>query len=279
MRAALIALCAAGAVLAVVMAIRPVSRTFPGRLARLRRGGREGSRSRVVLPERSVLMLTAGGSAGGVWLTGEAWGMLAGAISGYGLAKWRTVSSGRRLRDRYRQQAEHLCLSAANSLRAGQSLPQALSTAAQHCGPPLGPAVVQAISRHQAGLPLLTAMAELVARPEGAGLNHVSEVLAIHQQAGGELPLLLTLAAGTLRERRLLQKEMESRTVEARLSARILASLPVLLTLYLVRWQPQALAPLIGYPAGRVALLVACLLWLLGLVATSYLVRGEGGWE
>lgn len=275
---ALVALCVAGAVLAVLTAIRPVSRTYRGRLGRLR-SGQDASRPRVVLPEKSLLVSVAGGSLGGLWLTGEAWGMLVGAGSGYGLARWRMAVTGRRLRDRCRQQAEHLCLSAANSLRAGQSLPQALSTAAQHCGPPLGPAVEQAISRHQAGLPLLTALTELAARPEGAGLKHVSEVLAIHQKAGGELPLLMTLAAGTLRERRLLQKEMEARTVEARLSGRILASLPVLLLLYLARWQPQTLSPLTGYPAGRVALLVACLLWLVGLVVTSYLVRGEGGWE
>jgi len=279
MMAMLVALSVAGAVLAVLTAIRPVPRAYRGRLGRLRSGGQGGNRPRIVFPERSVLVFTAVGSVGGVWLTGELWGMLLGTSSGYWLARWRMASTGRRSRERCRHQAEHLCLSAANSLRAGQSLPQALGTAAEHCGPPLGPAVAQAISRHQAGLPLLTAMAELVARPEGAGLGHVSEVLAIHQQAGGELPLLMTLAAGTLRERRLLQREMEARTVEARLSGRILASLPVLLTLYLARWQPQTLTPLIGYPAGRVALLVACLLWLVGLVVTSYLVRGEGGWE
>lgn len=279
MRLLLIASCVSGVVLVIAAATLPLSLRWRGRLLRLRGGEAGRSRTGTHTQDRAKLALAMGGGLVGLWVTNHPWGLPVGAGTGYVLSRLRMTARNRKARGHCRQQAEYLCLSVANSLRAGQSLPEALATAAHRVGPPLAPAVLAAIGRHQAGVPLLDAFAELASQPTGSGLGHVAEVLSIHQEAGGELPLLLTLAAGTLRERRLLQKEVEARTVEARLSARILAGIPVLVTFYLAKWQPASLVPLVMYPAGRAALALAIGLWLTGLVVTSYLVGGEESWE
>jgi tight adherence protein B len=175
------------------------------------------------------------------------------------------------------RQVEGLCMGLVSNLRAGQGLPDALRSAVARSGPPLQAVLDRALSRHHAGVPLLTALEEAATAARLRGLRYLVDVLAIYQYGGGDLSSLLTLTAGTLKERRILRQQARARTTEARLSVRLLAGLPLVVGVYLLLWQPWVLEPLVQYPAGRLGLAAGAGCWLMGIAVTGYMLRTVDG--
>lgn len=206
----------------------------------------------------------------GLW----GWGLVLASTCGYMLylATLRIVKQGRgsSVKD---EQIEQLCISMINSLQAGLSLTQSLENSIDHLERPLATGLRDAMNRHQAGVRLIASLRQCAVQVRNAQLHYLVEVLAIHQDSGGQLPVLLALCAGTIRERRLAAQDLMSRTVEARLSAIVLALLPVFVGTLMALWQPESLLPLWEVPAGRTGLFIAVVCWLVGVTTIRYLIN------
>ena len=172
------------------------------------------------------------------------------------------------------EQVEQLCMSLINSLQAGLSLTQALESSVERVRGPLSVHLKLALNRHQAGVNLIQSLEQMATKGNSCSLHYLLEILAIHQESGGQLTVLLALGAATIRERRLVRQELLTRTVEARLSSTILACLPIVITVIMALWQPDSLRPLIDMKAGRIGLVTAVSCWAGGILVVHHLIRG-----
>lgn len=178
----------------------------------------------------------------------------------------------RRARRASGAECEDVLLHVAESLRAGESLPQALRRAQRETGGGWSALLAEALARYDGGAPLTRALAPLEATGERAARLLVRAV-EIHRRTGGNLAeALLKLAAG-MREERLLQGEIAARTAEARWTAYCVAATPVLLLLYFLAGNPSLLAPLLTHPAGNAGLAYALVSWSTGFAVLRRLTR------
>lgn len=124
-------------------------------------------------------------------------------------------------------------LQIAGAMRAGGSLPAALQQAADQLPPPIGLELRRVVLEIHLGIPLAQALEHLRARVPSEDLSMAITAIQIHQQVGGNLPEFLERVAARIRERVYLRNEIRALTASQRLSAQIMAVLPLALWLIL----------------------------------------------
>jgi tight adherence protein B len=152
----------------------------------------------------------------------------------------------------------------AGHLRAGQSLAQAVEGVATSGSGALERCLARVLADYRAGVPLIQALGKLEGEFPGQATSQFQQVLDVYRLSGGDLAEVLDNAAAALAEQNTLLGELEAKTAEAQLSARILLALPVALGSYFWFTNPEMLRPLWETSTGRLGLLYGSVSWVVG---------------
>ena len=177
------------------------------------------------------------------------------------------ISRARRERQRALETAMPEAFGAlAISLGSGHSLAQALRFVGAHAEEPLRSAFLEASLEITCGVPAHEALQELLRRLPAPGLGLVTTALAVSQRTGAPLRDLLGRAAGMVGERIELARRLEVKTAQARLSARLVTAMPVVLMGALTLLSPDfraGIASVAGALSVVVALALDAVAWLI----------------
>lgn len=162
----------------------------------------------------------------------------------------------------------------ARALRSGASLRQALAgAAAGGGGHPVGGAVRVAaaelravVERVERGMALVPALEQWAVEQPLPEVRLVATAIGVVAEAGGNAAQAVESVAATLRERHAAVEEVRVQSVQARLSATVIALLPLGFTVWCITTDPKAASFLLGTAAGWL-----CLTGGLALLAA-------GGW-
>lgn len=158
-------------------------------------------------------------------------------------------------------------------IRAGLPLLECLKLTASEWRDPLRSEFLQIINDMGIGLTIKEAIARFAERVPLQEARLFAIVIAIQAQSGGNLSEVLTNLAELLRERSKLQAKIKAMTSEARTSAWIIGSIPVLLIGAVSVFSPGFLAPLFDTAFGNVILGV-CGGWMaLGMLVMTSMMK------
>jgi tight adherence protein B len=149
------------------------------------------------------------------------------------------------------------------ALRSGFGMTQALDSVAQEAEEPARSEFDHVLVESRMGRDLSDAMRALAERMESKDLEWVVSAIDINRETGGNLSEVLNTVSATVRERQRVARQVATLTAEGRLSARIIAVMPVLMALVQWRTNPEMFA-LLTHGAGLVALIIAGILMVLG---------------
>lgn len=159
------------------------------------------------------------------------------------------------------------------SLRAGESLEQALETVAEHGAKPLRDEFHRAVEKIKLGLAVPAALLGMARRIDLADFNVFVTAITLHRTVGGNLPQLLDRVASSVRDRNLFRGYVLAATALSRITGFFIAgAAPVLFVGYLL-WQPELITGFMQSPAGMRALWTAFGLEVIGAVWMYYLLR------
>lgn len=153
----------------------------------------------------------------------------------------------------------------ASALAAGHSLGQAVTTAVR-AGGPLAGELARVEARITLGESAPDALTLAADRLDSEELRWVVVAIRINARIGGDLATLLTTIAATLRERESLRRTARVLSAEGRLSAWVLGALPVGFVALLLVLRPEQLAPLVSDARGVMLVLLACTLFITGVL-------------
>ena len=244
--------------------------------ARTRKGHRQGSGTRddrrglslaAKLSRDRVLAVTLGlvGAVMGMVMASPFLSLLLGAGGFVGQRFLKAWMAARRKKRMEQQLPDALGL-VGNAMTAGFSLVQALAMVAREVPQPLGTAFETMVSRVNLGVDVTEAMEQLAVEMESEDFETVVMAVAIQRRTGGNLPAILETVAATIRERHRLADKLHSLTAQGRLTAVVVALLPVILLMVMSKMMPEYVAPLFHRPLGRVLLGLAAVLEVVGLV-------------
>ena len=153
----------------------------------------------------------------------------------------------------------------AKSLRAGTGLLQALAYAAKETPAPLGPELHRTLRELQMGAEAEAVLGALSARVGSPDLDIVVTAIIIQRTSGGNLSEILFNVTNTIRERAKIQADIRVLTAQQRISANLMALIPVVIAVLFILLNPDTGKLLINTTVGQIALAVGITFELSGL--------------
>jgi tight adherence protein B len=172
---------------------------------------------------------------------------------------------GRRT-DKLRDQLPDVLTIMASSLRAGHSFLQSLDTVAKEITQPAAAEFQRVVAEIRLGRPAEDALEALADRVGSPDFKWAVLAVNIQREVGGNLAEILDNVADTLRERAMLRRQIRVLTSEGRLSAWVLALLPVGIALYMFAVNPEYIKVLFENTIGWVMLITSAALLVLGVL-------------
>lgn len=139
---------------------------------------------------------------------------------------------GLRLR-RFNEQLSDMLNLMVNGLRAGYSTMQAMEAVSKEMPPPMNEEFRRVVQEMQLGIPMETALNNLLRRIPSDDLDFVITAINVQREVGGNLSEILDIISFTIRERVRIKGEIRVMTAQVRASGTLLALIPAGLALML----------------------------------------------
>jgi tight adherence protein B len=144
-----------------------------------------------------------------------------------------------------------------SAMKAGYSFQAAMNFIGEETPAPLGPEFARFYDEQRLGIDVRSALLSLQTRVDSMDLKMFVTAVLVQRESGGNLGEVLANISDIMRERFALEGELETLTAESRLSARILALLPLLVFLGMFALNPTFMRPMLEQAAGQVMLILA----------------------
>ena len=152
----------------------------------------------------------------------------------------------------------------AGSLRAGFSLLQGLDAVVEQVTDPIQRELRRALASSRLGVPIEDALTEVAERVGSSDFAWTVMAVRIQREVGGNLAQILDTVWDTMIQRQRLKREVKTLTAEGRISAIILAALPVFLGGFIYLVNRPYMRQLFNTLPGQMMLLGAVALELVG---------------
>ena len=195
-------------------------------------------------------------------------GLLAGILLGMALLGLRI----RRRRKKFTNQLGDMLTMVANALRAGFSFMQAFELIAREMDAPMGREVQLVVNEVNLGNTLESALDNMQRRVASPDFELVVTAVLIQRQVGGDLASILDTISETIAERVRMRREVMALTAQGRASGWVLAAIPVALFAILYMMSPSYLSPLIDTEIGRMFMIGALVLEVIGFFVIQRIV-------
>jgi tight adherence protein B len=194
-------------------------------------------------------------------------GRLAGVIVGISLPlAWLARKSRKRV-EAFEHQLPDAIDMLVSALKSGYSFHAATNFLGQELGEPLGPEFARMYDEQRLGIEARQALLNLQDRVGTVDIRMFVTALLIQRETGGNLSEVLTNTGHVMRERVAVRGALETLTAEAKLSARLLALLPVAVFFALSMISPEFTGAFTASRVGQLMLLGAAI-----SVATGYTI-------
>ena len=172
-------------------------------------------------------------AAAGWLLTGSPLGALGFPAAAAALLAQRARKAVRARRSALEAAMPEAFQSLAVALGSGRSLAQALRYVGESLAEPVAGAFSRAAFSLECGTPLGTVLGDLERALDAPGLDLVVPALEVSQRTGAPLRDLLEEAAGIVAGRIDLERKLEVKTSQARMSAQVVAAMPLVMVAFL----------------------------------------------
>ncbi len=151
-----------------------------------------------------------------------------------------------------------------SAMRAGYSFQAATQFIGDEVAAPLGLEFARFYEEQRLGVDVRTALLGMQDRVDSLDLKMFVTSVLIQRETGGNLGEVLSNLADLVRQRSALRGHIQTLVAEPKMSARILAVMPVAVFLLLTFVNPRFVSPMTTTPAGRTLLTGAAISVVLG---------------
>ncbi|NEW97276.1 type II secretion system F family protein [Rhodopseudomonas sp. BR0G17] len=184
-----------------------------------------------------------------------------GFAAGFGLPRWTLGYLKRRREKKFLAALPDAVDVIVRGIKAGLPLFDSIKMVAADSPEPLRGEFNAIIETQAIGMPIGEACARLYERMPIPEANFFGIVISIQQKSGGNLSEALGNLSKVLRDRKKMAEKIQAMSMEAKASAAIIGSLPIIVMLLVYVTTPDYISLLWTHPTGRI-LLAASALWM-----------------
>ena len=232
------------------------------------------NRSMLAAAGVAVLVFCVAGHLGGGWSWPFA--LIGGTAAFFGavaFARWLLTFLQKMRLEKFNDQLEESLLGMSNALRAGFSITQAIEMVVKQKRQPISVEFSLMLQQTRLGMSFDEALRNMCARVKSEDFDLVSGAIRTARVTGGDLTGVFDRLAAMIRERRRIQRRIQTLTAQGRLQGRVLASLPMFLLLILYWMKPEMIKNFFSQPIGIVLFLFVLLLEVCGFLVIRKIVN------
>jgi tight adherence protein B len=161
----------------------------------------------------------------------------------------------------------------ARSVRAGQTLDQAIGHLGRNSPEPLATEFRFCARQLEMGLSVPAVMRGLVGRLQMYDVRIFATTIIVHRQSGGNIAAVLDRLAQVIRDRLSYRRQLRAVTAGGRISAGLVSLITPALFLFFILVRPAYITSLLHSPLGQSLLVLTVFLEIVGLIWTARLLR------
>lgn len=161
----------------------------------------------------------------------------------------------------------------ARAMRAGHAFSIALEMLSEESPQPLGAEFRKVYNEHNLGLPIETALTNLITRVPLLDVKFFVSAVLLQRETGGNLAEILTKLAFVIRERFKLKGQVKAASAHGRITGSILTLMPVVLMMGLTVVAPQYLKGMAEDDDGKIVIACAIVMIVIGHFVIRKIVK------
>jgi tight adherence protein B len=199
----------------------------------------------------------------GTWIVGVPWyvAIVGGAVGAFGLPRWVLGYLRRRRQQTFLNDFADAVDVMVRGLKAGLPVTDAMKVIAAETSPPVGPEFLEVVEGQRIGITIDQGIERMFDRMPLAEVNFLGIVMNIQAKTGGNLAEALTNLSKVLRDRKKMKAKIKAVSQEAKASAAIIGSLPILIMGAMTVLNPEYLNPMWQTKVGNI-MVAASALWM-----------------
>ncbi len=167
----------------------------------------------------------------------------------------------------FNDQLEMVLRLISSALKVGLGLRQALVTVVADMADPARIEFSRVLTQTQIGVSIFDALDQLAERMPSAEMQMLTRAIRLQGQTGGNLTRVLENLAETIKQRRRLKRKIKAITSESVGTKYIITALPVFVGTFILIFEPDMRAGLLGTLLGRLCLCTVVFLLSVGWIA------------
>lgn len=194
-------------------------------------------------------------------------------IGTFGLPRWVLSKIISRRQSKFLAELPNSIDVVTRGMKSGLPLGECLQVIARESTQPLAGEFQDVVEQQRVGVPLPEALDRLATRMPLPEVKFLTIVIAIQQQAGGNLSEALGNLAGVLRGRVQLRMKIKALSAEAKAGAVVLGSLPPTVMLMVYGSSPDYMVPLFSTRTGNFLLIFSVVWMLIGILVMRKMIN------
>lgn len=154
-----------------------------------------------------------------------------------------------------------------SSFRGGLSLVQAFEAVADEMSDPAKGEFSVVLGENKMGVSLDESLNRLYKRMPSAAMQQMVTAILLARETGGNLPIIFSRIISATRERKKVEKNLQTLTIQGKIQAIVMTGLPVFFFLGVSGANPHFFDTMLHSPKGQQLLMVCFVLWILGTVS------------
>ena len=175
----------------------------------------------------ALALMSAAGALAGAVVSFSLLGAMVGFVAPIAFAGLSASRRGHAEEKRVESAMPEAFTALSMSLGSGHSLAQGMRFVGSHADEPIKTEFLQVSYAVTCGIPATEALDDMLGRVHAPGLDLVALALKVSQRTGAPLKDLLSEAASMVGERMELRRRLDVKTSQARMSARMVAAMPM----------------------------------------------------
>jgi tight adherence protein B len=200
-------------------------------------------------------------------------GALAAFVGGFGLPRWALSFLRKRRINRFLAALPDGVEVILRGLKAGLPLGDCIRIVANEAQEPVKSEFRKIVEEQAVGIPLADAVAKLYERMPVPEANFFGIVIAIQAKAGGSLSDALGNLSKVLRDRKKMKQKIQALSMEAKASAAIIGSLPILTICVISVTTPDYMKDMFTTNLGRFMLVMSAAWMITGVLVMKKMIN------
>jgi tight adherence protein B len=194
-------------------------------------------------------------------------GLIVGAVMGYIIPRMYIGRLITARKIKFNDQLTDAIMIMSSSFRGGLSLVQAFESVVDEMPEPVKGEFGVVLGENKMGVSLDESLNRLYRRMPSPAMQQMVTAILLARETGGNLPVIFSRIVSSTRERKKIEKSLQTLTVQGKIQAFVMTGLPVFFFFTVSGSNPHFFDSMMNSPNGQKLLIICIVLWILGALS------------